>query len=40
MCEYLATEECGGQRIKKKILAGEYPLNGLPDSNASYEEGK
>lgn len=31
MCEYLATEECGGQRIRKKILSGEYPVNGLPD---------
>ena len=31
MCEYLATEECGGQRIRKKILIGKYPVNGLPD---------
>jgi len=31
MCEYLATEECGGQQIRKKILSGEYPVNGLPD---------
>ena len=32
MCEYLASEECGGQGIRKKILAGEYPMNGLPDA--------
>ena len=32
MCEYLGTDDCGGQRIRKKILAGEYPLNGLPDA--------
>jgi len=30
-CEYLATEDCGGQRIRKKILAGKYPLHGLPN---------
>jgi hypothetical protein len=29
-CEYLATEMCGGQRIRKKILRGEYPVYGLP----------
>ena len=32
MCEYLGTEDCGGQQIRKKILAGEYPMNGLPDA--------
>jgi len=31
MCELLATDECGGQRVRKKILFGKYPLNGLPD---------
>lgn len=31
MCEYLGTEDCGGQGIRRKILAGKYPLNGLPD---------
>jgi len=30
-CDYLATDECGGQRIRKKILSGQYPLHGLPD---------
>lgn len=30
-CEYLATEDCGGYRIRKKILSGEYPVHGLPD---------
>ena len=30
-CEYLATDECGGQRIRKEILTGEYPKDGLPD---------
>ena len=29
-CDYLATEDCGGQIIRKKILSGQYPLNGLP----------
>ena len=31
MCEFLATDECGGRRIRKLILSGKYPLNGLPD---------
>jgi hypothetical protein len=30
-CEYLGTEECGGERIRKLILSGEYPKEGLPD---------
>jgi hypothetical protein len=30
-CEYLATEECGGYRIRRKILSGRYPKHGLPD---------
>jgi hypothetical protein len=30
-CEYLATEDCGGYRIRKLILSGEYPKNGLTD---------
>jgi hypothetical protein len=30
-CEYLATEECGGTRIRKDILAGRYAKGGLPD---------
>ena len=30
-CDYLVTEECGGQRIRKMILAGKYPRDGLPD---------
>lgn len=34
MCEYLASEECGGQGIRKRILAGKYPLNGLPDAGS------
>lgn len=32
-CEYLDTEECGGERIRKLILKGEYPKNGLPNMN-------
>jgi hypothetical protein len=32
MYEFLATEECGVQGIMKKMLAGKYPLNGLPDA--------
>jgi len=30
-CEYLGTGECGGERIRKLILAGKYPKDGLPD---------
>jgi len=30
-CEYLGTEECGGERIRKLILAGRYPKEELPD---------
>ena len=31
-CDYLASEDCGGQGIRKNILTGNYPLNGLPDA--------
>jgi len=40
MCKYLASEECGGQRIRKKILRGKYPVNGLPDFGVDNEESK
>lgn len=30
-CEYLATEDCGGYRIRTLILRGKYPKDGLPD---------
>ncbi len=30
-CDYLATEECGGYRIRKEILLGKYPKGGLRD---------
>ena len=30
-CEYLATEDCGGYRIRKDILNGKYPKDGLED---------
>lgn len=30
-CSYLATEDCGGYRIRKNILSGKYPKDGLPD---------
>lgn len=33
-CEYLATEDCGGYRIRKLILSGKYPKNGLPDAGS------
>ena len=33
-CDYLATEECGGQRIRKLMLSGKYPVNGLPDAGS------
>lgn len=29
MCEFLATDECGGYSIRRKILRGKYPLHGL-----------
>jgi len=38
MCDYLASDECGGQGIRKRILAGKYPVNGLPDTGESYEK--
>jgi hypothetical protein len=31
MCEFLATDECGGVRIRRMIIKGEYSKNGLPD---------
>jgi len=34
MCDYLATKECGGQAIRKKILAGRFPVSGLPEAGA------
>jgi|GEM_PF-1004232 len=37
MCEFLATDECGGQGIRKKILAGRFPLSGLPDAEYKGE---
>jgi hypothetical protein len=30
-CEYLGTVECGGEPIRKLILASKYPKDGLPD---------
>lgn len=30
-CDYLATEDCGGYRIRREILAGKYPKEGLED---------
>jgi hypothetical protein len=35
-CDYLATEDCGGYRLRKGILAGKYPKEGLPDRRDSY----
>ena len=32
-CEHLDTDECGGERIRKLMLNGEYPKHGLPDMN-------
>jgi hypothetical protein len=32
-CEYLATEDCGGYRIRREILSGSYPKNGLTDQS-------
>ena len=34
MCEYLATDECGGQAVRKRALAGEFPIAGLPDEGS------
>jgi hypothetical protein len=33
-CKYLATEDCGGYRIRKSIFSGKYPKNGLPDAGS------
>jgi len=30
MCEFLATEDCGGTNIRRLILRGIYPKTGLP----------
>jgi hypothetical protein len=30
-CEYLATDDCGGHKIRKDILKGKYPRDGLLD---------
>jgi hypothetical protein len=30
-CDYLATEDCGGYAIRKRIFGGQYPTEGLPD---------
>jgi hypothetical protein len=30
-CEYLGKKDCGGQNIRKMMLAGKYPRDGLPD---------
>ena len=29
-CKYLGTEDCGGYKIRKKILLGILRVNGLP----------
>jgi len=31
-CKYLGTEECGGYRIRRNIISGNFPLNGLPEA--------
>jgi len=36
-CEYLGTEECGGEEIRKMILSGKYPKDGLPDASCRKE---
>lgn len=28
-CDYLSTDDCGGYRIRKEILSGRYPKDGL-----------
>ena len=30
-CDLLATEDCGGYRIRKLILQSNYPMDGLPE---------
>ena len=30
-CEFLHTRECGGKNIRKAIMDGEFPMDGLPD---------
>lgn len=30
-CKFLDTPRCGGKKIRKLILDGKYPIDGLPD---------
>jgi hypothetical protein len=32
-CEYLDSRECGGKNIRKLIMSGKYPKDGLPDAS-------
>ncbi len=34
-CDLLATEDCGGYRIRKLILQSKYPVDGLPEISGS-----
>lgn len=38
MCEYLATDECGGHNVRRRILRGKSPLHGLPDASSGDKE--
>jgi hypothetical protein len=33
-CEYLGKRDCGGKLIRKLILSGKYPREGLPDASS------
>jgi hypothetical protein len=37
-CDYLATDDCGGYRIRREILKGDYLKDGLPDVGGMYEK--
>jgi len=34
MCEFLATEECGGYGVRRAILRGKFPVSGLPEAGS------
>lgn len=38
MCYFLATNECEGQSIRKKILTGQFPKDGLSEADPASRE--
>jgi len=37
MCEYLATDECGGQVTRRRIIGKTFPVSGLPDAGPAAD---